>query len=577
MEKYDNQLETEAILDLDSIATIATEMGISDFSGNLLILIAAEKGYDNGPQKVVFKRHTGSLLVAIGDFTKTDDFDVKTFKVLDREMSYTTFNDGVVFDIPIESEVQDNSERMRAAILNSKKETTQPQKETSATEENKDQGEATKHGPALTVEEITGILIDLGVSENDVKESFVHLPTKLAIGKLPNVTIHRVDDKITLTYGNTEKATLLDKAAAQDARLPDSMRLSPEEIRYEAFHDVVNQSGLYIYTVSPKEEAKMSNEQNPTDADLVWKKLRQQLEAAKLSQQSIDGIMHTLRHDAGLKKPTEESVLANTQQRIIKHLNADNPKETVPMEEIVSRLKELDIDSSWINFFVEYASMNGFKVSLPEPRLTAAKDKVYITFGDPDSAASAGFSKLKLDAWKSAIEWAIDERGGVFHIPRTKANETENDTSGVQDRQCDLSSPQSTQPKKEDKMASLPKTIDQILKDAYCQRMQQAGLSDDAVAFILGEIFHSKVLKAPKEDSSFVVVAGKYISNIYYSFDNGSVTLTDAEATLVTQSGELIGYGIGITNAFFAIDTSNTRDKLIYRHLGTPQTQAVSF
>lgn len=375
MEKYDDQLEAETILDLDSIATKATEMGVSDFWGNLLILIAAEKGYDNGPQKVVFKRHTGSLLVAIGDFTKTDDFDVKTFKVLDREMSYTTFNDGVVFDIPIESEVQDNSERTQAAILNSKKETTQPQKETSVTEENKEQGEATKHGPALTVEEITGILIDLGVSENDVKESFFHLPTKLAIGKLPNVTIHRVDDKITLTYGNTEKATLLDKAAAQDARLPDSMRLSPEEIRYEAFDDVVNQSGLYIYTVPPKKETEM---------------------------------------------------------------------------------------------------------------------------------------------------------------------------------------------------AYLPKTTIQILKPIYRDRLQKAGLSDEAVQFISDEIFHGSALKAPKEDSSFVITAGKDVLNVYYSHDNKSIALTDIETTKTTSSGEVVSYSTGARCAFFVVDISNKQEKLIQRHVGEP-------
>lgn len=384
MEKRDAQLETEAILDLGSIATKATEMGVTDFWGNLVMLIAEEKGYGKGPQKVVFKRYPDSLLVAIGDFTDTADPDVKMFKVLGREMSYTTFNEGIVFsipinsDIPIDNEVQDNSERMRAAILNSKKETIQPQKETSVIEENKDQCEATKHGPTLTVEEITGILIDLGVSENDVKESFFHLPTKLAIGKLPNVTIHRVDDKITLTYGNTEKATLLDKAAAQDARLPDSMRLSPEEIRYEAFDDVVNQSGLYIYTVSPKEETKML-------------------------------------------------------------------------------------------------------------------------------------------------------------YP--------------------------------------PKTTIQILKPIYRDRLQKAGLSDEAVQFISDEIFHGRALKAPKEDSSFVVVAGKDVLNVYYSHDNKSVTLTDIETTKTTSSGEVVSYSTGTQCAFFVVDTSNARDKLIAKHVGVPKVK----
>lgn len=64
-----------------------------------------------------------------------------------------------------------------------------------------------------------------------------------------------------------------------------------------------------------QKETKMSNEQIPTDTDLIWKKFREQLEAAKLSEQSIGVIMRTLRDDTGLKKPTAESVLLCTKSR----------------------------------------------------------------------------------------------------------------------------------------------------------------------------------------------------------------------------------------------------------------------
>jgi hypothetical protein len=74
-------------------------------------------------------------------------------------------------------------------------------------------------------------------------------------------------------------------------------------------------AGCFSYDIANQKETKMSNEQTPTDTDLIWKKFREQLEAAKLSQQSINLIMHTLRDDAGLKKPTAESVLLCTKGR----------------------------------------------------------------------------------------------------------------------------------------------------------------------------------------------------------------------------------------------------------------------
>lgn len=56
----------------------------------------------------------------------------------------------------------------------------------------------------------------------------------------------------------------------------------------------------------------MSNEQIPTDTDLIWKKFREQLEAAKLSEQSIEVVMGRLFLGQGLEKPTAESALVCT-------------------------------------------------------------------------------------------------------------------------------------------------------------------------------------------------------------------------------------------------------------------------
>lgn len=362
MKKYDVQLETEAILDLGSIATKVTVMGVTDFWSNLVMLIADEKGYGKGPQKVIFKRCPDSLLVAIGDFTDTADPDVKTFKVTGREMSYTTFNEGIVFNIPINSDIP-------------------------------------------------------------------------------------IDNEV---QGNSEQ-------------------------------------------------------------------------------------VH------------------------------------VSIEQIVSQLKELSVDSSWIKAFMEYASANGFKVSLPNPKIERVGDRVCLRFGKIAGHLPSDSSKLKLGFAGSEMEWKINQYGGFFYIPAAIANGIEDDTPAVQSFVDNLSNPQTTQPQKETEMAYLPKTTIQILKPIYRDRLEKAGLSDEAIQLISDEIFHGSALKAPKEDSSFVVVAGKDVLNVYYSHDNKSVTLTDIETTKTTSSGEVVSYSTGTSCAFFVVDTSNARDKLIYRHLGVPK------
>lgn len=116
----------------------------------------------------------------------------------------------------------------------------------------------------------------------------------------------------------------------------------------------------------------------------------------------------------------------------------------------------------------------------------------------------------------------------------------------------------------------IPKTTIQILKPIYRDRIQQAGLSDEVTVFILAQVFHGKALKAPKEDSSFVVVTSKDVVNVYYSHNNKPVAFTEQETTATTDKGEIIKYSTGIDDAFFVVDTSNTQEKLIKKHVGEP-------
>ena len=282
--------------------------------------------------------------------------DIKEFVISVRFNNYNKF--------------QDNSENVRASILKSREEAAQSQKEIEMTQENKDQGEATKYGPDLTVKEITDLLIGLGVSANDIKESFIQLPTRLAIGKLPNVTIHRVGNKITLTYGNTEKAILLDKSSALDENLPGSMRLSPEEIRYEAFNDVVNQSGLYIYTVSPKEENNTNKEQNEVTASI---------------------------------SETENQIQSTAKETLFE------------LGDIANQITELNISDFWANMFMYFASNGGYSEGIPNPRITNTQHEVCVAFGETKGYIPS--VPEKLEAFGQKMEWKINEYGGIFYIP----------------------------------------------------------------------------------------------------------------------------------------------------------------
>lgn len=267
---------------------------------------------------------------------------------------------------------------------------------------------------------------------------------------------------------------------------------------------------------------------------------------------------------------SDSTITQQSQMHNPESTNAADSKGRVPMGQIVSQLKELGVDSSWIKVFVEYASANGFKESLPNPKIEGIDDRVCLRFGKIAGHLPSDSSKLKLGIAGPEMEWKINQYGGFFYIPTEIANGIKDDAPAVQNLFDNLSNLQTTQPK-ENEMTYLPKTIDQLLKNVYWQRMQQAGLSNEAIAFVLGQVFHGSALKSPKEDSSFVIVAGKNDAAIYYSHDNKPVALTETENTKNTEEGEVIKYSTGIEDAVFVIDTANTREKLIQRHVGVPQ------
>lgn len=295
-----NQPQKETKMNLEQIATELTEMGVTDFWGSMFMHLANEAGY-SGDHDVKFEKLSDSIAVSFGECQCEMDTQRVVIEALNQDLSINTYTDGAVFLVPV-------------TVTTLKK----------PTQRTKTQDCDAPVGKDMTAEEIGKVLLDTGVNQAACEETVRILIRKGFIRAIPNVSIARVKDKVDFIFGDyvvapniepTEKGEML--GFVYSIWLPLDLRV-----------------GCFSYNIANQKETKMSNEQIPTDTDLIWKKFRHQLGAAKLSQQSIDGIMHTLRHDAGLKKPTEESVLLCTKGRNVTNVYYSHAGKPVTLTDV---------------------------------------------------------------------------------------------------------------------------------------------------------------------------------------------------------------------------------------------------
>lgn len=275
------QAQKETKMNLEQVATELTEMGVTDFWAGMLRYLANEAGY-SGEHDVKFEKLSDSVAVTFGECQGEMDAQRVVIEALNQDLSINTYTDGAVFLVPV-------------TVTTLKK----------PTQQTKTQDCDAPVGKDMTAEEIGKVLLDTGVNQAACEETVRILIRKGFIRAIPNVSIARVKDKVDFIFGDyvvapniepTEKGEML--GFVYSIWLPLDLRV-----------------GCFSYNIANQKETKMSNEQNATDTDLVWKKFREQLEAAKLSQQSIDVIVRTLRDVTDLKKPTAESVLLCTKSR----------------------------------------------------------------------------------------------------------------------------------------------------------------------------------------------------------------------------------------------------------------------
>lgn len=236
-----------------------------------------------------------------------------------------------------------------------------------------------------------------------------------------------------------------------------------------------------------------------------------------------------------LKKPT--------QQMKTREGSATEGKD-MTAEEIGKVLFDSGVNPLACEETVRILIRKGFSRIIPNVSIARVKDKVDFIFGDYVVATNIEpTEKGEMLGFAYSI-WLPLLRAGCFSYDIANQKETE---------------------------TYIPKTTIQILKPVYRDRLEKAGLSEEAIRVILDEVFHGKALKAPKEDSSFVILSGKDVLHIYYSHNNKAIGMANIEATKSTHAGDVIDYSVGIEDATFIVDTSNTQEKMIHRHVGVPK------
>ena len=234
---------------------------------------------------------------------------------------------------------------------------------------------------------------------------------------------------------------------------------------------------------------------------------------------------------------------------------AAQPQKEIKMnlEQIATELTEMGVTDFWGSMFMHLANEAGYSGD-HDVKFEKLSDSIAVSFGECQGEMDT--QRVVIEALNQDLSINTYTDGAVFLVPVTVTT---------------LKKPtQQTKTQKEAEMY-IPKTTIQILKPIYRDRLEKAGLSEEAIRVILDEVFHGKALKAPKEDSSFVILSGKDVLHIYYSHNNKAIGMANIEATKSTQAGDVIDYSVGIEDATFIVDTSNTQEKLIHRHLGVPK------
>lgn len=87
-------------MNLDQIATQLTEMGVTDFWGNMFKFLANEAGY-SGDHVVEFEKLSDSVAVSFGECQGEVDAQRVVIEALNQVLSINTYTDGTVFIVPI--------------------------------------------------------------------------------------------------------------------------------------------------------------------------------------------------------------------------------------------------------------------------------------------------------------------------------------------------------------------------------------------------------------------------------------------------------------------------------------------
>ena len=284
-----NQPQKETKMNLEQIATELTEMGVTDFWAGMFIYLANEVGY-SGEHDVKFEKLSDSIAVSFGECQGEMVTQRVVIEALNQDISINTYTDGAVFLVPV-------------TVTTLKKPTQQTKTRESGATVGKD----------MAAEEIGKVLLDAGVSPLACKKTVRILIRNGYARVVPDAVVARINGKIDFMFGNHEFAESF------------SLTENSEELDFVYAISTPSNTGRFVYSVENQKEdevqkpetqdVKMDSGDLPGDHNehyLASERFTTQLEAAKLSEQSIRAILHRLFLGLGLKKPGAQSSLICT-------------------------------------------------------------------------------------------------------------------------------------------------------------------------------------------------------------------------------------------------------------------------
>lgn len=240
-----------------------------------------------------------------------------------------------------------------------------------------------------------------------------------------------------------------------------------------------------------------------------------------------------------------------------------NKKETrvdKQIESVMADISRLDIDPTFITVIKMHAH-EIFKRTFASLSVTQAGTALRVAIGRSlDQSEATRAQDLRSKDSRMSCRW-IDE-GAVFYI-----TDTEKETNMNKEQNEEKMNEQKEEPvmKPEKKRSPTPGAL-------IWDKLNRAGLSNEAVLFIVKVLYGTLGLKTPTDERQVMIIERKDSFEIIYSHNDSVVVRcpgSDFSATLA--DGTVVDGNSGIESAYYVVGKKKelTEDGLLKKHVGS--------